>query len=132
MNKNFFDLPQETQRAMLEGAENKLNIRAIILEKDIWLCWVLQQLFTLPLLMAFKGGTSLSKVYNLIERFSEDVDITIDYTNFIDADVLRNATSRTALAKLSERLKNDLQQCVHQVILPHIHLCLNRDFPRRK
>src|SRR5699024_6026534 len=57
-----------------------------ILEKDIWLCWVLEQIFKMPSApkMAFKGGTSLSKVFGLIERFSEDVDITLDYRNFED------------------------------------------------
>lgn len=60
MSNNFFHLSQEMQYAVLEGAANKLNIRAIVLEKDIWLCWVLKQLFNIPLIMAFKGGTSLS------------------------------------------------------------------------
>lgn len=48
---------------------------------DVWVCWVLQTLFTMPdrLPMAFKGGTSLSKVFGAIARFSEDVDITLDY-----------------------------------------------------
>ena len=59
---------------------------AVILEKDIWVCWVLQALFSMPdpHPMAFKGGTSLSKVYGIIERFSEDVDITLDYRAFND------------------------------------------------
>jgi predicted nucleotidyltransferase component of viral defense system len=52
--------------------------RAEILEKDIWLCQVLDILFQLPCgkPMAFKGGTSLSKVYKAIERFSEDIYVS--------------------------------------------------------
>ena len=48
---------------------------ATIIEKDYWVCWVLQQIFTLPGLprVIFKGGTSLSKAYGLIDRFSEGV-----------------------------------------------------------
>ncbi|MBN2439064.1 MAG: nucleotidyl transferase AbiEii/AbiGii toxin family protein [Deltaproteobacteria bacterium] len=52
-----------------------------IVEKDFWVCWTLQKLFALPemgRLLIFKGGTSLSKAYRLIERFSEDIDLSID------------------------------------------------------
>ncbi|HTV62318.1 MAG TPA: nucleotidyl transferase AbiEii/AbiGii toxin family protein [Verrucomicrobiae bacterium] len=52
-----------------------------IVEKDFWVCWTLKQLFTLPTIgehLIFKGGTSLSKVFKIIERFSEDIDVSID------------------------------------------------------
>jgi len=52
----------------------------IIVEKDLWVSWLLEKLFQQssnePTLI-FKGGTSLSKAYKLIDRFSEDIDITI-------------------------------------------------------
>jgi predicted nucleotidyltransferase component of viral defense system len=52
-----------------------------IAEKDFWVCWILKQLFQeIPSIgdhLVFKGGTSLSKVYKAINRFSEDVDITV-------------------------------------------------------
>ena len=54
-----------------------------IIEKDFWVCWSLKQLFTLPSFgdhMIFKGGTSLSKAYDVIHRFSEDVDLSLDRT----------------------------------------------------
>jgi hypothetical protein len=49
------------------------------MEKDFWVCWIIRRLFDPPLVedMVFKGGTSLSKIYNAIERFSEDVDLSI-------------------------------------------------------
>ena len=72
MSDNFFDLSNNIQREILIGAESQLNVKPYILEKDIWICWILQELFTLPIQMAFKGGTSLSKAYGLINRFSED------------------------------------------------------------
>ncbi len=76
----------------------RIGRSAQILEKDVWVCWVLDALFTMPgaLPMAFKGGTSLSKVYDAIDRFSEDVDITIDYrhldnsVDLFDASMSRN------------------------------------------
>ena len=60
---------------------NKMGLLASLVEKDFWVCWTLKQLFTLPKTqdhLLFKGGTSLSKVFGLIERFSEDIDLTVD------------------------------------------------------
>ncbi len=62
------------------GAQKGMT--SAIAEKDFWVCWVLRQLFEHPKLSSkilFKGGTSLSKVFNLIERFSEDVDLILDW-----------------------------------------------------
>jgi hypothetical protein len=57
------------------------NMQAQIVEKDFWVCWTLKELFRLPVIgehLIFKGGTSLSKVFKIIERFSEDIDVSID------------------------------------------------------
>lgn len=56
-----------------------------MLEKDIWVVWALRALFTSPLSadLTFKGGTSLSKVYKVIDRFSEDIDLTYDIRKLI-------------------------------------------------
>ena len=53
-----------------------------IIEKDFWVCWVLMQLFSIEALsgrLLFKGGTSLSKIFHAINRFSEDIDLAVDY-----------------------------------------------------
>lgn len=57
------------------------NIPFEIIEKDFWVVWILERLLSLPNLkehITFKGGTSLSKVYGVIQRFSEDVDLSIE------------------------------------------------------
>ena len=62
-------------------ANERGDMNAEVVEKDFWVCWVLRRLFTLtdaPAGMIFKGGTSLSKVFNAIGRFSEDVDLSFD------------------------------------------------------
>jgi len=62
------------------AAANAGNISAYIMEKDFWVCWTLKRLFSIPSLknhLIFKGGTSLSKVFKVIERFSEDIDVSI-------------------------------------------------------
>lgn len=62
------------------AAEGKMSAAAI--EKDFWVCWALYRLFLndkLSKQLLFKGGTSLSKCYGLIERFSEDIDLILDW-----------------------------------------------------
>jgi hypothetical protein len=64
-----------------ETAARKALPEAII-EKDFWVCWMLKQLFSIDALTArllFKGGTSLSKIFHAINRFSEDIDLAVDY-----------------------------------------------------
>lgn len=113
MPNNFFDLSKRDRAEIINAASVDLGIAPPVIEKDIWLCLVLEQLFTLPHAMAFKGGTSLSKIYNLIDRFSEDVDVTIDYRNFIDPSVSFTNLSKTGLNKLSAHLKESVKQYVH-------------------
>ena len=78
----FLSLPDDERRTVYEtAAENLQHTRDTYIEKDLWICHVLDALFNTetsgrPRLL-FKGGTSLSKVYNVIQRFSEDVDITV-------------------------------------------------------
>jgi hypothetical protein len=63
-----------------ETAERMGAPSAVIAEKDFWVCWTLHHLFALefrPTLL-FKGGTSLSKAFGLIQRFSEDIDVTLN------------------------------------------------------
>lgn len=69
------------RRLAFEQSALKRQLSPQILEKDFWVCWTLKQLFTLPTIgehLIFKGGTSLSKVFHVIERFSEDIDVSID------------------------------------------------------
>ena len=64
-----------------ETADRKVLPDAIV-EKDFWVCWVLKQLFSIDALsgrLLFKGGTSLSKIFHAINRFSEDIDLAVDY-----------------------------------------------------
>ena len=74
------DAPELRDEAFQETAA-QLGMSKAIIEKDFWVCWSLKQLFALPSFgeqMIFKGGTSLSKAYDVIHRFSEDVDLSLD------------------------------------------------------
>ena len=77
----FLTLVPEERRQICEAVAVDLNLSPASVEKDFWVCWTLRELFTLPGIgehLTFKGGTSLSKGWRLIQRFSEDIDVVID------------------------------------------------------
>src|SRR3990167_6951791 len=130
MSNNFFTLQAPEQAALIERAANQLGMPAIIIEKDIWICWLLEKIFSLTeMQMAFRGGTSLSKVFNLIERFSEDCDISVDYHNFKPDLDLKN-TSRTQLdKKITPELKSKLKAYISETVLPFLKNEINKSLP---
>lgn len=68
------------RRRLFEETASRMNLEPLVVEKDFWVCWTLKHLFHLPGQgenFVFRGGTSLSKVYNVIYRFSEDIDLTV-------------------------------------------------------
>jgi hypothetical protein len=75
----FLKLPPNERRVYFEQAGIQQNISPIVLEKDFWVCWLLGILFQTEFAksLVFKGGTSLSKVYGVINRFSEDIDLSL-------------------------------------------------------
>ena len=80
----FQSLSPDDRRDALEVAERSGSLEAHLLEKDVWVVATLGILFDAPFSkhLTFKGGTSLSKVWRTIRRFSEDVDITYDIRAF--------------------------------------------------
>jgi predicted nucleotidyltransferase component of viral defense system len=77
----FLALPAERRGFAFQQVDADMGLQALSVEKDFWVCWTLRELFALPDLgshLTFKGGTSLSKAWKLIERFSEDIDLIVD------------------------------------------------------
>lgn len=75
-------LSQEERADVLVAAAEEKGMHPAIVEKDFWVCWTLDYLFRESNFrdsFAFKGGTSLSKGFGLIERFSEDIDLIFDW-----------------------------------------------------
>jgi predicted nucleotidyltransferase component of viral defense system len=75
-------LARSDRQALFGQTAAALGVANTIIEKDFWVCWTLKRLFELqkegaPTLV-FKGGTSLSKVFGAIRRFSEDIDLSFD------------------------------------------------------
>jgi hypothetical protein len=79
MRLSFLELPGHERRLYFEQAAARRGLSAIVLEKDFWVCWLLGVLFRSEFRdrLVFKGGTSLSKVFRVIERFSEDIDLSV-------------------------------------------------------
>lgn len=85
MPEHFLTLGLKDRAEVIDIAALKVGRPAHLLEKDIWVVWVLSVLFESPFAcdLNFKGGTSLSKAYQVIDRFSEDVDLTYSIRVFL-------------------------------------------------
>ncbi|HTD65711.1 MAG TPA: nucleotidyl transferase AbiEii/AbiGii toxin family protein [Candidatus Limnocylindria bacterium] len=80
---SVLQLSPRERAEVFQRTTQQTGFDAVIVEKDFWVCWTLKELFRLPDIgehLIFKGGTSLSKVFKIIERFSEDIDVSIDRT----------------------------------------------------
>lgn len=76
----FAKLPAKERADFVREASARLDVLPVIVEKNFWVCWMLQQIFQSSPAgthLVFKGGTSLSKVFGAIKRFSEDIDLSI-------------------------------------------------------
>jgi hypothetical protein len=74
--------PEKDRGELFRATAQAMRVHEAIVEKDFWVCWILDYLFqdsSWKDRMAFKGGTSLSKAYGAIERFSEDIDLILDW-----------------------------------------------------
>ena len=111
---------QERETLFLDSVERLPHLPPALIEKDFWVCWLLRRLFLLdqevPLI--FKGGTSISKAYPIIRRFSEDIDLSLDREGLgYGADVLDAAASNKALKKLLQDLRTTCNQYVNGPLL---------------
>lgn len=79
MKLAFLELSSNERRLYIEQAAVQRNVSPVILEKDLWVCWLLGILFNSGFAgsLVFKRGTSLSKVFGVIDRFSEDIDLSL-------------------------------------------------------
>lgn len=120
MLDNFLLLPKDIQSKIITSVAYKLNLSPAIIEKDFWVCFILEHLFSIQqsASMVFKGGTSLSKCYKLINRFSEDLDITIDYRSLKEFALPIENYSKSFLKNASGELKKLVKEYVCNVILP--------------
>lgn len=123
MPEQFLLLESHERRDAYETAAQHLGLPGAVIEKDVWVCWVLGVLFGEPepdrYPMAFKGGTSLSKVFDAIFRFSEDIDLTIGVSSasFANGEIPASRNQRDRLRKeVEEKLERHLSQSVVPIL----------------
>ena len=120
----FLNLPPQRKKFAYDQASGGQAGQSVIFEKDFWVSWLLALLFNQPELaphLVFKGGTSLSKVFGVIDRFSEDIDLCL-VPEFVgasaqDFDALASRTRRDAAVLDMQRLCGDKVQAVMQPLL---------------
>lgn len=115
----------ERRRRFCDEAQAKLSLRAASIEKDFWVCWTLREIFSLPGCgshLTFKGGTSLSKAWKLIERFSEDIDVVLDrgFIGFGGDKSPEAAASNKQREKRLEALKLACQKRIRDSLKPEL------------
>ncbi len=121
MAESWFELSSADQGEALAYAAGRSGRPAHLLEKDIWVVWTLGAIYRSALAPAltFKGGTSLSKVYKVIDRFSEDIDITYDIRELVP-DLLRQGDpmpdSPSQGKKLSSAVRKRLPNWIEQTM----------------
>ena len=108
---------------LFEQTAQQTGMEPVIVEKDFWVCWTLKELFRLPTIgehLIFKGGTSLSKVFKVIERFSEDIDVSIDrgWLGFSGANEPEAGGSNKEKQRRIEALRVACQQKIAAELLP--------------
>ena len=110
-------------RELFNETAIKKQVTPAIAEKDFWVTWVLSKIFAdgyLSKILMFKGGTSLSKVFNIIERFSEDIDLVLDW-NTVTQDNPLLARSNSQQNKFNQSLNDSAHEFMQDQILPKLN-----------
>jgi hypothetical protein len=121
---NFATLPEAERRETFLLGSKEVDLPPAIVEKDFWVCWLLGHIFAAPSLgdhCVFKGGTSLSKVFGAIDRFSEDIDLGLTPASlgWSEAD-LDGAPSASQRRKRMEKMMTDCADSVRARFQPEL------------
>ena len=115
----FIDIPEDRQREAINTVALQTGLPPSSIEKDWWVTQALKALHSLPYAehIAFKGGTSLSKCWNLIARFSEDVDIALSreflgFSGELSKTQISDRLRRAACSFVREKMQYDVQKAL--------------------
>lgn len=128
----YLKLSLGDQRTACQEGGTRRSLPPASMEKDLWVCWTLRELFALPDIgprLTFKGGTSLSKCYGLIERFSEDIDLVIDRSAFDVKPADEPGISSNERERRLEALKVTSRTYIHKVLKPAVEQRLRATIP---
>jgi hypothetical protein len=120
----FFKRSPEDQAAIIREVAARRGLLPVMVEKDFWVSWTLAVLFAHSEFagqLVFKGGTSLSKVFGVIERFSEDIDLSVSPEFLgISEQWVEEAESRNQRTKRTEELEAACTEKVREQFLPEL------------
>jgi len=131
-------LPARDRAALFGETGAARGVADTIIEKDFWVCWTLRRLFAQPddaPTLVFKGGTSLSKAYNAIRRFSEDIDLSFDradlgYTG--DRDPEKEGQTGKRAGQLIKDLVRDVEAHIAEKLLPSLRASIVQQLGKPK
>ena len=117
------NLSKDQRAELFSETATLMNTTNGIVEKDFWVVWTLAKIFEderLNKILMFKGGTSLSKVFNLIGRFSEDIDLILDWRLVTKENPLKELTSKNKQVKFNEQINENAKLYIKDELLPII------------
>jgi len=120
---NVAKLSVDERNELFKETASLMNTTNAIVEKDFWVVWTLNKLFSddrLNKILMFKGGTSLSKVFNLIGRFSEDIDLILDWREVTNLNPLDAQASKNKQVKFNEQINENAKVYIKDKLLPII------------
>ena len=115
-------LSQQDRSDLFSETAKLMNTTNAIVEKDFWVVWTLYKVFEdkqLSKILKFKGGTSLSKVFNLIGRFSEDIDLILDWREVTEEDPYK-PRSKNQQNKWNDKINEEAKIYISDTLLPTI------------
>ncbi len=119
---NIAKLSQKERQELFSETAKMMQTTSAIIEKDFWVVWILDKIFLdekLNKILMFKGGTSLSKVFNLIGRFSEDIDLILDW-NIVTNEDPNEQRSKTKQSKYNKKVNEKAKIYISDELLPTI------------
>ena len=124
----FANLPPAERALIVIEAAGRMGLAPLIVEKDFWVCWALGRIFEVEAVaphVVFKGGTSLSKVFGAIQRFSEDIDLAVSpqALGFTAAE-LEEAPSASQRRKRVQALEAECERCVSERFRPALEAAI--------
>lgn len=121
-NRDLSDVFNETALIM--------HLQPNVIEKDFWVCFLIDHIFNdckYKDAFVFKGGTSLSKVYHVIERFSEDVDLILDWRKIIDDEINPwQERSRSKQDKFNKQINAEAAKFYKDILVPQLNFELQQ------
>ena len=120
---NIANLTEKERNELFKETAHIMKTTNAIVEKDFWVVWTLNKLFSddrLNKILMFKGGTSLSKVFDLIGRFSEDIDLILDWREVTLANPLDDLPSKNKQVKFNEQINENAKVYIKEQLLPII------------